>query len=122
MLFRSISLANAPASGTPAPDGFIPRTQVGLILTQPTGVTPSTDTWYGATIPAGQNVTAFESGSFYALAGTGGATVGQKAFASTTNGSLKFAAAGATVSGYVETSFYAKYACSASEITIISAA
>ena len=117
-----ISLANSPASGTAAPDGFIPRSQQGLIITQPTGITPSTDTWYGSTIPAGQNVTAFESGSFYALAGVGGATVGQKAFASLTNGSLKFAAAGATVSGYVETSFYAKYTCNASEITIISAA
>lgn len=118
-----VSLLNAPAAGTPAPDGFVARSQQGLIVTYPTGVTPSTDTWYGTLIPNGQNVIAFESGSFYARCPAGsGATYGQKAFASTTDGTLKFAAAGATVAGYVETSFYCRYTASASEITIISAA
>jgi len=115
-------LSNAKGSApSTAPDGFVVRSQQGLILTQPTGVTPSTDTWYGNLIPAGQNVVAFTTGSFYAKSGTGGATAGQKAFASTTDGSITFAAAGATVSGSVETNFTARNTCSAGEIAIISA-
>ena len=118
-----ISLGNAPASGAPAPDGFVPRTQQALIQNFPTGVTPSSDTWYGVNIPAGQNVIAFESGSFYVRNPAGsGSTYGQKAFASLTDGTLKFAAAGAIVSGYVETTFYCRYTANASEITIISGA
>lgn len=116
-----ITLLNAQY-GSGAPDGFIPRAQQGLIMSFPTGVTPSTDTSYGASIPQGQNVTAFESGSFYVKATVGGATVGQKAFASTTDGSIQFANAGATVSGYKETSFVCRQAVSVNEITIISAA
>ncbi len=107
---------------TNAPDGFIPRNQQGLILTQPTGITPSTDTWYGATVPVGQMVTAFESGSFYAKATVAGATYGQKAFAKSTDGSIQFAAAGATVSGFVETAFVCRATVAVNEITIISAA
>ena len=116
-------LSNAKGSApSTAPDGFIPRSQQGLILTQPLGVTPSTDTWYGNLIPAGQNVVAFQTGSFYVKCPSGsGATAGQKAFASTTDGSISFAAAGATVSGSVETNFTARNTCLAGEIAIISA-
>ena len=107
---------------TNAPDGFVPRTQQGLILTQPTGVTPSTDTWYGVSIPGGQPVTVFESGSFYVRATVAGATYGQKAFAKSTDGSIQFAAAGATVTGFVETSWVCRATVAVGEITIISAA
>ena len=107
---------------TNTPDGFIPRSQQGLILTQPTGSTPSTDTWYGTTVPVGQIVTAFESGSFYARATVAGATYGQKAFAKSTDGSIQFAAAGATVTGFVETSWVCRATVAVGEITIISAA
>lgn len=115
-----ISLLNAQY-GSGAPDGLIPRNQSGLIITQPTGVTPSTDTWNGFSVPAGQNVTAFESGSFYARATVAGATYGQKAFAKLTDGTIQFAAAGATVTGYIETSFFCRYTANVNEITIISA-
>ncbi len=115
-----ITILNAQY-GSGAPDGFIPRTQQGLITSYPTGVTPSTDTWYGVSIPAGQNVTAFESGSFYVKATIAGATYGQKAFAKLTDGTIQFAAAGATVSGYIETPFVCRYTALVNEITIISA-
>lgn len=115
-------LSNAQPSGGGAPDGFVPRSQQGLITSQPLGTTYTTDTWYGVTIPAGQNVVAFKTGSFYvACPSSAGATAGQKCFASITDGSVKFAAAGATVSGYVETNFTAMNTCAASEIAIISA-
>ena len=107
---------------TNAPDGFIPRTQAGLISYFPTGITPSTDTWYGVSIPGGQPVTVFESGSFYAKATVAGATYGQKAFAKSTDGSIQFAEAGATVSGFVETIFVCRATVTVNEITIISAA
>lgn len=116
-------LANVPQSGsTVAPDGFVIRSQQGLITSQPLGQTPTTDTWYGLTIPAGQNVVAYKTGSFYVKCpSASGATAGQKCFASLTDGSVKFAAAGATVSGYVETNFTAMNTCLANEIAIISA-
>lgn len=114
-------LTNAQV-GSAAPDGFIVRSQQGLIITQPTGTTYTTDTWYGSTIPAGQNVVAYKTGSFYVKCpSASGATAGNKCFASITDGSVKFAAAGATVSGYVETNFTAMNTCAASEIAIISA-
>lgn len=114
-------LGNAQV-GSAAPDGFIVRSQQGLITSQPLGTTYTTDTWYGNTIPAGQNVVAYKTGSFYVKCpSSAGATAGQKAFASITDGSVKFAAAGATVSGYVETNFTAMNTCAASEIAIISA-
>ena len=108
--------------GSAAPDGFIVRSQQGLITSQPLGLTPSTDTWFGLTIPAGQNVVAFKTGSFYVQApSSGGATAGMKAFAKLTDGSVSFAAAGATVVGYIETTFTANNTALASEIVIISA-
>ncbi len=115
-----LTLLNAQY-GSAAPDAFIPRAQQGLIMSFPTGVTPSTDTWYGVSIPGGQNVTAFESGSFYVKATVSGATYGQKAFAKLTDGTIQFAAAGATVSGFIETSFVCRYTANVNEITIISA-
>jgi hypothetical protein len=108
--------------GSAAPDGFVARTQMGLILTQPTGFTASTDTWYGNTIPVGQNVVAFKTGSFFVQCPAGsGATAGQKCFAKLTDGSVAFGAAGATIAGYIETTFTADNTALASEMVIISA-
>ena len=69
-------------------------------------------------IPAGQGVgEMFDGGDFFVKnAGAGAVTIGMKAFASTTNGTVSFAAAGATVAGAVETKFYAATSNAAGEL------
>jgi hypothetical protein len=51
--------------------------------------------------------------------GAGAAAIGQKAFASLTTGQVQFAAAGATVSGYIETKWYAATIGAAGELVKI---
>ena len=62
----------------------------------------------GMTIPGGMGVgDQFSGGDFYVVnAGAGATTIGMKAFANLTNGSVTFAATGATVSGSIETKWY----------------
>lgn len=48
------------------------------------------------------------------------ATVGQKVFASITNGSIATGAAGATISGYVETDWYVSQGAPVGDLVIIS--
>lgn len=94
-------------AGTIAPAGFIHREQQALI----------TD-YLGSDsmlIPAGTPVTILTQGSFWARTATE-ATIGQKVFASTTDGSVATGAAGATVDGYVETQFYVGSAGAAEEL------
>ncbi|GBU18034.1 MULTISPECIES: hypothetical protein [Methylobacterium] len=77
---------------------------------------------YGMTIPGGKYVgEMFSGGDFFAKnAGAGAVTKGMKAFANNTNGSVSFAAAGATVSGSTETKWYAHTAGAAGELIKIS--
>ncbi|MEX3614244.1 MAG: hypothetical protein VB141_10945 [Burkholderia gladioli] len=81
-------------AGTGAPTGFVHREQQGLItifLMESTMI-----------VPKGLAVTLHNLGDFWAKTGTV-ATIGQKVFASNTDGSVQTGAAGATVAGYTET-------------------
>lgn len=99
-------------AGSGAPDGFVCRHQQGLITTYLTKA--------GMLIPQGFGVTLMSSGGYWVKNGGAGAnTRGQKAFASNTDGSVKFAAAGATVAGFTETKFVAESVGAAGEIVKI---
>jgi len=94
-------------SGTGAPTGFVHRENNALItafLAESSLV-----------IPDGMGLTLFNGGDFWAKTLTT-ATVGQKVFASLTTGEVKTGATGATVDGYVETSFKVASAASANEL------
>lgn len=87
----STEVSNA---GSGAPDGFVANELQASITT-----------WlanHGMLIQAGEPITLFNQGDFWVKTLTT-ATVGQKVFASTTTGEVKTGAAGATVTGYVET-------------------
>lgn len=101
--------ASQTASG--APDGFIHRELQALIA----------DIYDEATmtIPQGYMVSLFAAGDFFASSSTA-ATRGQKVFASTSNGSISTASAGASVSGAIETKFYVASGGAAGETIKIS--
>ncbi|PAO09834.1 hypothetical protein CIW60_12775 [Enterobacter roggenkampii] len=72
-------------------------------------------------IPDKTPVTVALKGDFYvAYNQSATPTLGQKAFASTTDGSIVFANAGATVSGHVETGFAVREVRSADSLVMIS--
>lgn len=100
-------------AGTTAPAGFVTRNGNTAVITQ----------WLGESsmvIPEGVNVTLHTRGDFFAETSTV-ATVGQKIFASETDGSVCTGAAGATIAGFVETNFTAASSCAAGELVVISA-
>lgn len=81
-------------TGTGAPTGFVHRHQTAMI-TQ----------WLaenGNVIMAGQPIDLMSRGDFWVKTATA-ATIGQKVFANLTDGSISTGAAGATVSGSIET-------------------
>jgi hypothetical protein len=98
-------------TGTGAPDGFVHREQQALITTY------LADS--GNVVPAGFPITIMRTGDYYATATVGGATKGQKAFAKLADGTVQAANAGATVSGFVETSFVVERTVSVGELTVI---
>ena len=108
-------LLSQPSVGTPAttaPQVFVGRAgqmaQWYNLLDQ-----------YGMTIPEGFPVTCYETGDFWMDGLTTNATGGQKIFASTTvPGQIATGAAGATISGYIETKWYvaAGFSCSSGEL------
>lgn len=104
-------LSNA---GTGAPTCFVHRNGQALITVYLTG--------YGMTIPAGFPVgEMFSGGDFFVKnAGTGAVTIGMKAFANTTNGTISFAATGATVTGSTETKWFAGTGGQAGELVKMS--
>jgi hypothetical protein len=101
-------------TGSGAPTCFVHRAN------QATFITYAAE--FGMTIPAGQGVgEMFDAGDFFAKnAGAGATTKGMKAFANTTNGTVSFAAAGATVAGSVETKWYCHTINAAGELVKIS--
>jgi len=105
------TVLNAPASGTPAPDGFVHRGLQALIA----------DIYDETTmvIPGGYMVSLFAAGDFLAVSSTA-ATRGQQVFASTTDGSISTGATGATVTGSVATKFYVAAGGAAGETIKIS--
>lgn len=90
-------------TGTGVPTGFVHR---NLQATNTVYLSETTMTILPG-MPVGE---LFSSGDFFVKnAGSSAAAIGMKAFANTTNGTISFAAAGATVTGSVET----KWLCSA---------
>jgi len=73
-------------------------------------------------IPPGQAVgEMFTSGDFFVKnAGASATTIGMKAFANLTNGTISFAATGATVAGSIETKWYAMTVNAAGELVKMS--
>ena len=98
-------------TGTGAPLGFVER-----ILANYNYDLTSEGTML---IPEGGLVTVALRGDFYVAADTT-VTVGMAVFASTTNGTVKFATAGSTQSGYVETPYKAMTAGAQGDMIIIS--
>lgn len=86
-------------AGTGAPTGFVHRRQGSALITTYLGEVSNL-------IPAGFEVTLMNSGDYWATITVTGATIGNKVFASLTTGAIQPGAAGATISGYVETPFY----------------
>lgn len=97
-------------AGAGAPTGFIHRDMQALIVN-----------WLASAsmnIPAGQPVTLMSAGDFWAQTLTV-ATIGQKVFASNTDGTVKTGAAGATIAGYTETKWFVGSAAAANELVKI---
>ncbi|MFY2659223.1 structural cement protein Gp24 [Achromobacter xylosoxidans] len=83
-------------AGTGVPSGFVHREQQGVITI-----------WLGEAtmlIPAGLGVTLHDGGDFLAATKTV-ATIGQKVFASNTDGTVSTGAAGDTIAGHTETAW-----------------
>jgi hypothetical protein len=91
-------------SGTGLPTGFIHRAMNGLNFTYFTSPDATSFIIPGG-FPVGE---LFSGGDFWVRnTGAGAVAIGQKAFASLTTGQVQFAAAGATVAGYIETKWFA---------------
>ncbi|KPA87296.1 hypothetical protein PF66_06206 [Pseudomonas asplenii] len=98
-------VSNVQTSG--APTGFVHRHQQAVITA-----------WLGASsmlIPAGLQMGLMSAGDFWGRSTTA-ATIGQKVFASITDGTIATGAAGATVTGFVETKFFVQSAAAAGEL------
>lgn len=97
-------------AGSGVPSGFVHREGQASIVT-----------WLAESsmlIQAGREVTLMTRGDFWARTSTV-ATVGQKVFASLTTGQVQTGAAGATISGYIETPFVVGSAAAANELVMI---
>ena len=100
-------------AGSGAPTGFIHRAMEGLNYNYFLS-TDSTSFVIPSGFPVGE---LFNGGDFWVKnTGAGAVAIGQKAFASLTTGQVQFAAAGATVAGYVETKWVAATAGLAGEL------
>jgi hypothetical protein len=98
-------------TGSGKPDGFIHREQQALISTY---LAESSNV-----IPVGFPVTLMRTGDYYALVTVASAEKGEKAFAKLADGTMQPAAAGATVSGFIETDFTISRAAGVSEVAVI---
>lgn len=106
-------------TGTGKPLGFVARDVIYPINTL---VSYPEDEEAGNTsnfVPKGYNVNVMVEGDFYVTAPET-VTVGMKVFASTTDGTIKAGAAGATVSGAVETDWAFMQAGDKGDIVVIS--
>lgn len=77
---------------------------LGFAITDQVGIIPNYLQEYSMQVPAGFPVEVAERGEFFAKSANA-ATLGQKVFATLADGTLQFGAAGATVTGAVETAF-----------------
>ena len=90
---------------------------LGLVVRE-VNVPMGTNVAYTNVVPAGSTATVAVAGDFWVVP-TASVTKGQKVFASTTDGSVKGGAAGATVSGHVETGWVFDTAAGSGELAII---
>ena len=90
---------------------------LGLVVRE-VNVPMGTDRAYTNAVPAGSTATVAVAGDFYVVP-TAAVTKGNKVFASTTDGSVKGGAAGATVSGHVETEWVFDTSAGSGELAII---
>lgn len=105
--FAWVSGGTVSNAGSGKPQGFVHRENQALITT-----------WLAEKsnlVPQGLPITIHVAGDFWAQTLTN-ATVGQKVYASLTTGEVKTDAAGATVSGYIETDWKVASAASANEL------
>lgn len=86
-------------TGTGKPTGFVHREQGSALITVYLAETSNV-------IPQGFEVTLQKTGDYWALNTVDPAVIGEKVFASLTDGTIQGAAAGATVAGYIETDFF----------------
>lgn len=86
-------------AGSGKPTGFVHRLQGEALITTFLAET-------SMLIPQGYPVTLMATGDYYATITVAPATIGNKAFASLTTGQIQPGAAGATISGYIETDFF----------------
>ena len=110
--FAWITGDTAASTGSGVPDGLVHRENNAQITTY---LAES-----GNTILQGQPVTIFSKGDFFVTATVGAAVKGNKVFAKLTDGTVQFAAAGATVSGFIETAWTCVRACLVNELAVIS--
>jgi hypothetical protein len=98
-------------TGTGAPNGFVHREQQALITTY---LAES-----GNVIPQGFPVTVMRTGDYFATSTVAASVLGNKAFAKLADGTMQPGAAGATISGFVETPFVITQACAIGELAVI---
>jgi len=100
------------STGSGVPDGFVHRENNALITTYLAETS--------STVAQGFPVAMFRTGDFFVKSTVGAAVKGNKAFAKLTDGTIQFAAAGATVSGFIETAFTCTRACLVNELAVMS--
>jgi hypothetical protein len=98
-------------TGTGVPNGYVHREQQALITTYLAEG--------GMVIPAGFMVTLQRTGDYFDKVTVAAAVVGNKAFAKLTDGTMQPGAAGATISGFVETAFVISQAAAVGELAVI---
>lgn len=98
-------------TGTGAPDGFIHREQQALISTYLAEASN--------VIPVGFPVTLMRTGDYYATVTVASAEKGEKAFAKLADGTMQPGAAGATISGFIETDFTVSRPGAVGEVAVI---
>ena len=96
-------------TGDRAPDGFIHREQQGLITVYLDEVSMM--------VPKGFPITLLNQGDFWVKLRGNAATIGQKAFASLSDGSVRTAAPGATIAGFVGTATFATNVMTVASVT-----
>lgn len=100
-------------SGSGVPAGIIMRNEQALITTY-----LAED---GNVIPQGFPVTIMRTGDYYITATVAAAVRGNKAFAKLADGTMEPGAAGATISGFIETPFSVTEACAIGALAVLSA-
>ena len=97
-VFAWVTSGVAVSNGSGVPSGLVRRDNAALI----TAFLAES----GTNIPQGLPVTVYTQGDFWVQATVAAATVGQKVFAKLADGTVQTAAAGATVTNYIETKWF----------------